>query len=82
MAGCWQRVTLRRTSPAEAQAVFISSSLIHRRRLSFVAEVDAALYQLFQPGDHHIAQLELAMILYGLVTQLRLSLQMVSWVCG
>ena len=27
------------------------------------------LYQLFQPGDHHIAQLELAMILYGLVAQ-------------
>ena len=39
-------MTLRRTSPAEAQ-------------------LDAALYQLFQPGDHHIAELELAMVLYG-----------------
>ena len=36
---------------------------------SFVANVDAELYQLFQPGDHHIAQLELAMILYGLMAR-------------
>ena len=40
-----------------------------QKRLSFVADVDAALYELFQPGDHHIAQLELAMILYGLIAR-------------
>ena len=40
-----------------------------QKRLSFVAEVNEGLYQLFQPGDHYIAQLELAMLLYGLVAR-------------
>ena len=40
-----------------------------QKRHSFVANVHAELYQLFQPGDHHIAQLELAMILYGLMAR-------------
>ena len=53
----------RRKSPVEAQAVFILFSMAHR------TDVDATLHQLFQPGDRHIAQLELAMILYGLVAQ-------------
>ena len=38
-------------------------------RQSFVAVVDDSLYNQIQEGDHHIAQLELAMILYGLLAR-------------
>ena len=38
-------------------------------RQSFVAVVDDSLYNLFQESDHHIAQLELALILYGLLAR-------------
>ena len=38
-------------------------------RHSFVSTIDEHVYQLFQEGGHHIAQLELSMILYGLIAR-------------
>ena len=46
--------------------MFLDATQDHQ---SFVAVVDHSLYSLFQEGDHHIAQLELAMILYGLLAR-------------
>ena len=38
-------------------------------RESFVAEIDSHVYSFFEPGDHKIAQLELAMVLYALAVR-------------
>ncbi|CAE7241467.1 FCPB [Symbiodinium natans] len=39
------------------------------KRESFAAVVNSELYALFTPGEHKIAQLELAMVFYGLVVR-------------
>ena len=39
------------------------------RREAFVANIPAALYSLWTPGDRKIAQLELMMVLYGLLSR-------------
>ena len=39
------------------------------KRESFAAVVNSELYALFAPGEHKIAQLELAMVFYGLVVR-------------
>ena len=38
-------------------------------REAFVAEISPAVYSLFTPGDHKIAQLELSMILYAVTSR-------------
>jgi len=38
-------------------------------REGFVAQIPSTIYQLWTPGDKKIAQLELMMVLYGLVTR-------------
>ena len=39
------------------------------RREAFVANIPAAIYSLWTPGDRKIAQLELMMVLYGLLSR-------------
>ena len=38
-------------------------------REAFVADIPAAIYELWSPGDKKIAQLELSMVLYGLLAR-------------
>ena len=62
----WRRVAPYRTHQGSGgfQSIFTDAVQV---RHSFVATVGERVYQHFQEGEHHIAQLELAMILYGLI---------------
>ena len=60
-------MTLQKASLGRARAVSTCcSSIIARRDTVFVTTVGEAVYCHFESSDHHIAQLEFAMILYGL----------------